>query len=77
MYCTKSCQLEDWKIHQMVCDQDQVERKKKLGVEGRREESREAREVFKGYFSEDVGVKAASEMLEKCGLQKEKRKARK
>ena len=66
--------LEDWKIHQEVCDQDQVERKKKLGVEARREESREAREVFKEHFSENVGMKAACEMMENVGFGKRKRR---
>jgi len=77
MYCSKSCQLQDWKIHQLVCEEDPVERKKKLGMEGRREQSREARESFKDHFLGEEKVNEACEMLEKFELKKEQRKAKK
>ena len=40
LYCSKECQLEDFKVHKKVCRKGEVERKKK-GEKGERKEEGE------------------------------------
>ena len=52
MYCSKACQLEDWKIHQKVCKEDLEERKKKSGGKDRKEEAKDALEKLEEKFTD-------------------------
>ena len=75
MYCSKSCQREDWKIHKEVCREEADIRKIKFGVEERRVVANaNAREEEN---NENHIIKEACEMLRKCEFNQGEKKSNK
>ena len=41
VYCGEDCRDLDWRVHKLVCREGEVERKKKAGQQGRKQEGRD------------------------------------
>merc|ERR1719508_590974 len=68
MYCSKDCQLSDWKIHKITCKEDVEERKKKDGGSGRRKKAMDDLEELQKEVSENL--QEVSETVSKFRLKK-------